>query len=134
MTDFGILVTSRGQETLFIALADNRPVYLSRSREKPGGGIYTGRIENYLHNLKAAFVRFDDHEIGYLPLDEVPEGALLNRPYQKGEALKAGDMLCVQMRQPAGFPCSVTRSHSWIAFSIRFPNNTTISSSASLIL
>lgn len=101
MTDCSILVTSRGQETVFIALADDKPVYLTRSREKTGGGIFAGRVENYLQNLKAAFVRFDDHEIGYLPLDEVPAGALLNRTYEKGDVLKAGDMLCVQMKQPA---------------------------------
>ena len=101
MTDCKILVTSRGQETLFFALEDDKPVYLARSREMAGGGIFAGRVENYIRNLKAAFVRFDDHEIGYLPLDEVPQGALLNRPYEKGDELKAGDLLCVQMRHAA---------------------------------
>ena len=98
MSDCKILVTSRGQETLFFALADDKPLYLARAKEKTGGGIFAGRVENYLQNLKAAFVRFDGHEIGYLPLDEVPQGALLNRAYEKGDALKAGDLLCVQMR------------------------------------
>ena len=101
MTDHKLLLTTHGKETLLFALDNAKPVYLTRAKEQTGGGIFLGRVENYLQNLKAAFVRFDDHEIGYLPLDEVPQGALLNRSYEKNDPLKAGDLLCVQMRQAA---------------------------------
>ena len=101
MTDIKLLLTTHGRETLIWALDNAKPVYLTRAKEQTGGGIFLGRVENYLQNLKAAFVRFDDHEIGYLPLDEVPPGALLNRTYGNHDPLKAGDLLCVQMRQAA---------------------------------
>ena len=101
MTDCKIVVSGHGQETLFLAFVGNKADYLARAHAETGGGVFLGRVENYLQNLKAAFVRFNDHEIGYLPLEEVPQGVLYNRPYEKDTGLKAGDLLCVQMRQAA---------------------------------
>ena len=96
-----ILVTNRNQDTLLIAFTDGKPCYLAQAKTKTGGAISVGRVENAIRNLNAAFVRYDDKEIGYLPFDEIPKGALLNRASGTGDLPKAGDLVTVQVRQTA---------------------------------
>ena len=80
----------------------------------PIGSIYVGRVENCVSSIHAAFVRFHGEEMGYLPFDHVPDGALFNRPYKAKTPLKQGDMLAVQVaRQKAGLKqTALTASYS----------------------
>ena len=62
--------------------------------------IYVGQVENIVSNIQAAFVRFGDGLMGYLPLNQT-EGAIFTAG-RKGEApLRAGDELLVQVERDA---------------------------------
>lgn len=62
--------------------------------------IYVGQVENIVSNIQAAFIRFGDGLMGYLPLNQT-EGAIFTAG-RKGQApLRAGDELLVQVERDA---------------------------------
>ena len=101
MDESRILLTKHHNDTLLVSFTDGKPCYLAQAKMKTGGAVCVGRVENAIRNLNAAFVRYDDKEIGYLPFDEIPKGAFFNRASGEGDLPKTGDLLAVQVRQTA---------------------------------
>ncbi|MBQ6734071.1 MAG: ribonuclease E/G [Lachnospiraceae bacterium] len=92
-----ILVTGVRGERIFAACVNGRVAHLERATRPHDHAVFTGRVENCVAGMKAAFVHYEDSSIGYLKYAEVPEGALHNRAYKAGQALKPGDLLAVQV-------------------------------------
>ena len=97
-----LVITRSGHERQYVALHKDKAVYLIRETlyEETDesalntGAIYTGRIENIVDNLDAAFVRLSRKESGYLPLKEIPKAL------DPGD-IRAGRILPVQIVSPA---------------------------------
>lgn len=96
-----LLTRHHNNDTLLVSFTGGKPCYLTQAKTNTGGAICVGRVENAIRNLNAAFVRYDDKEIGYLPFDEIPKGAFLNRASGKDDPPRAGDLVTVQVRQTA---------------------------------
>ncbi len=63
------------------------------------GNIYIGRVEKVVKNIQAAFLRLDNDNIGYLPLDDKC-AIVLNRKLPKGlSSITEGDKVLVQVEQ-----------------------------------
>ncbi|MBR0091124.1 MAG: ribonuclease E/G [Lachnospiraceae bacterium] len=92
-----ILVTDVRGERIHAAFLNGRLAALERATRPLDAAIFVGRVENSVPGMHAAFVRYEDAHIGYLKYAEVPKGALFNRPYNTGQALKPGDLLAVQV-------------------------------------
>ena len=95
-----ILILKQGEQILFAVLQERQLEYLRRGSHAGTGEIYLGRVENVVQNLNACFVKFHDQETGYLPFDEIPNGALVNRTFQTGDRIRSGDQLPVQILVP----------------------------------
>lgn len=65
------------------------------------GDIYIGRVEKVVKNIQSAFIRLDNDNVGYLPLDEKP-ALVLNRKLPKGlPSIAENDLILVQVEQEA---------------------------------
>ena len=63
------------------------------------GNIYIGRVEKVVKNIQSAFVRLDEENVGYLPLNDKP-AFILNRKLPKGlPSIAEGDTILVQVEQ-----------------------------------
>ncbi|MBR0163810.1 MAG: ribonuclease E/G [Lachnospiraceae bacterium] len=101
MNDLQIILTTKDRETICLALSDDIPVYLMHVPDNQSALIEIGRVENVVRNLNAAFVKTSQNKIGYLPEEEVPKGALLNRSFDREDTIRNGDLLVVQKRANA---------------------------------
>ncbi|MBR5970267.1 MAG: ribonuclease E/G [Lachnospiraceae bacterium] len=97
LDQLSILVTERQGERVYAAMTNGKLSALARSSKSPDAAVHVGRVENSVPGMHAAFVRYDENAVGYLKYAEVPKGALFNRLYQTGQALKPGDLLAVQV-------------------------------------
>ena len=82
---------------LVCAFIDNKLEFLEFIRNKELNNIYIGRVENIVKNIDAAFVRFHDDEIGYLPLKSVLPVCVVNRKLGKKDSIRPGDVVVVQV-------------------------------------
>lgn len=63
------------------------------------GNIYIGRVEKVVKNIQSAFIRLDEENVGYLPLDDKP-ARILNRKLPKGlPSIAENDLILVQVEQ-----------------------------------
>ncbi len=63
------------------------------------GNIYIGRVEKVVKNIQSAFIRLDEDNVGYLPLNDKP-AIILNRKLPKGlPSIAEGDTILVQVEQ-----------------------------------
>lgn len=63
------------------------------------GNVYVGRVEKVVKNIQSAFVRLDEENVGYLPLDDSPY-ICLNRQLPKGlPSIAENDLILVQVLQ-----------------------------------
>lgn len=61
------------------------------------GNIYIGRVEKVVKNIQAAFIRIDEDNVGYLPLDS-GSAYVLNRQLPKGlPSIAENDYVLVQV-------------------------------------
>lgn len=65
------------------------------------GNIYIGRVENVVKNIQSAFIRLDEENVGYLPLNDSP-AMILNRQLPKGlSSIAENDLILVQVELEA---------------------------------
>lgn len=92
------IVISKYLDTpLVSAFIDNKIEFLEFIRQRDLHNIYLGRVDHIVKNIDAAFVRYKDDEIGYLPLKSILPVCVLNRKPGEGDSVKAGDEVVVQV-------------------------------------
>ena len=83
------------------ALVDDKLEFISFVRAKETGNIYLGRVDYIVKNLNAAFVRYSDDKIGYLPMDNLNKTCVINRTLSDSDKLRAQDEIIVQVDSEA---------------------------------
>ena len=83
------------------ALIDDKLEFLSFLRARETGNIYLGRVDHIVKNLNAAFVRYSDDKIGYLPMDSLNKTCVINRELSDTDKLRAQDEIIVQVDSEA---------------------------------
>ncbi|MGN0439036.1 MAG: ribonuclease E/G [Lachnospiraceae bacterium] len=70
---------------------------LTRNNGIKIGDIFIGRVEKVVKNIQSAFIRLDEENVGYLPLDDKP-CMVLNRNLPKGlPSIAENDYVLVQV-------------------------------------
>ncbi len=92
-----IIVSEYKNVPVVTAFIDNKLEFVQFVRKSELHDIYLGRVDYIVKNIDAAFVRYRDDEIGYLPLKSVLPACVVNRTFSKGDTLKAGDEVIVQV-------------------------------------
>ncbi|SFP48003.1 ribonuclease G [Butyrivibrio proteoclasticus] len=92
------IVISKYLDTpLVTAFIDNKLEFLEFIRQRELHNIYLGRVDHIVKNIDAAFVRYKDDEIGYLPLKSILPVCVINRKLGATDSVKAGDEVIVQV-------------------------------------
>lgn len=86
---------------LVAALIDDKLEFISFVRARETGNIYLGRVDHIVKNLNAAFVRYSEDKIGYLPMDNINKACVINRSLADTDKLRAQDEIIVQVDSEA---------------------------------
>ncbi len=100
MPDGKILISEYKHTPVVTAFIDDKLEFLSFVRESDLGNIYIGKVNHIVKNLDAAFIRFKDDEIGYLPLKNIEPSCIVSSGHKGGE-IKSGDEIIVQVETEA---------------------------------
>lgn len=76
---------------------DDKLSFLSLVRESDLGSIYLCRVDNIIDNLQAAFVRFADGQIGYVPFKSILPSCVVNRNIKSAKDIRQGDEIILQV-------------------------------------
>ena len=76
---------------------DDKLSFLSLVRESDLGSIYLCRVDNIIDNLQAAFVRFADGQIGYVPFKSILPSCVVNRSINSAKDIRQGDEIILQV-------------------------------------
>jgi ribonuclease G len=76
---------------------DDKLSFLSLVRESDLGSIYLCRVDNIIDNLQAAFVRFADAQIGYVPFKSILPSCVVNRSINSARDIRQGDEIILQV-------------------------------------
>lgn len=97
MPDSEIIISTYKDVPVVTAFIDNRLEYLSFARESKLRNIYLGKVDHIVKNINAAFIRYDNGNIGYLPLEKVSLACVTNREFTESDSLHCGDEIVVQV-------------------------------------
>lgn len=96
------IITQLNQQPFLLIYEENELVEchpLQKEQSLQIGNIYIGRVEKVVKNIQSAFVRLDEENVGYLPLNDKP-ALVLNRKLPKGlPSIAEGDKILVQVEQ-----------------------------------
>ena len=96
-----IIVSKYKNTPVITAFVDNKMEYISFVRDSEIHNIYVGRVDHIVKNIDAAFVKYADDKIGYLPLKNITRACVLNKEYNRGDKLCEGDTVLVQVESEA---------------------------------
>ena len=97
---------------------DDKLSFLSLVRESDLGSIYLCRVDNIIDNLQAAFVRFADSQIGYVPFKNILPSCVVNRNIKSAKDIRQGDEIILQVDTEA---IKLKKRSSHLIF--QFPGN-----------
>jgi ribonuclease G len=97
MTDGSIIVADYNSVPVVTAFIGNNLEFISFAMENDLSNIYLGRVDHIVKNINAAFVKFGEDKIGYLPLNKISGVCVTNRDFADGDKLKNGDEVIVQI-------------------------------------
>lgn len=96
------IITQLNHQRFLLIYEENELVECHPLQEEQSlqiGNIYIGRVEKVVKNIQSAFVRLDEENVGYLPLNDKPV-LVLNRKLPKGlPSIAEGDKILVQVEQ-----------------------------------
>ena len=92
-----IIISEYKHVPVVTAFIDNDLEFLQFIRSNELNNVYLGRVDHIVKNIDAAFVKYRDDEIGYLPLKSVLPACVVNRTIDDGKNIKAGDEIVVQV-------------------------------------
>ena len=101
MADGEIIISAYKGVPVVTAFIDNKMEYISFVRESNLGNIYIGKVDHIVKNLDAAFIRYEENKIGYLPLNRINPEAVTSREFIASDNLKNGDEVIVQVETEA---------------------------------
>ncbi len=96
-----IIVSSYKGTPVVTTFIDNKLEFLSFVRDSEIHNIYVGRVDHIVKNIDAAFVKYAEDKIGYLPLKNITSACVLNKKYSTGDKLCNGDIVLVQVESEA---------------------------------
>ena len=100
MPDGKIIISEYRSAPVVTAFIDDKLEFLSIVRESDLNNIYVGKVNHIVKNLDAAFIRYKDEEIGYLPLKNVVPACIVSSNHS-GKEIKSGDEVIVQVETEA---------------------------------
>ncbi len=100
MPDGKIIISEYKNRPVVTAFLDDKLEFVSFIRESDLNKIYVGKVDHIVKNLDAAFIRYKENEIGYLPLKNVVPACIVSRDASDGK-VKAGDEVIVQVEAEA---------------------------------
>lgn len=96
-----IIVSKYKNIPVVAAFIDNKLEYLSFVRDSEIHNIYVGRVDHIVKNIDAAFIKYSEDKIGYLPLKNIVGACVINKEFKKGSKLCSGDTVLVQVESEA---------------------------------
>ena len=96
-----IIVSKYKNIPVVAAFIDNKLEYLSFVRDSEIHNIYVGRVDHIVKNIDAAFIKYSEDKIGYLPLKNIVSACVINKEFKKGSKLCSGDTVLVQVESEA---------------------------------
>ena len=100
MPDGKIIISEYKNFPVVTAFIDDKLEFLSVVRDNDLNSIYVGKVNHIVKNLDAAFIRYKDDEIGYLPLKNIVPACIVSSN-RKGNEVKSGDEVIVQVETEA---------------------------------
>ena len=100
MPDGKIIISEYKSAPVVTAFIDDKLEFLSVVRESDLNNIYVGKVNHIVKNLDAAFIRYKDEEIGYLPLKNIVPACIVSSN-NSGKEVKSGDEVIVQVETEA---------------------------------
>ena len=100
MADGKIIISEYKNMPVVTAFLDDKLEFVSFVRDSELNKIYVGKVDHIVKNLDAAFIRFKDDEIGYLPLKNIVPACVVSSSEFDGK-IKAGDEVIVQVEAEA---------------------------------
>ena len=100
MPDGKIIISEYKNFPVVTAFIDDKLEFLSVVRDNDLNSIYVGKVNHIVKNLDAAFIRYKDDEIGYLPLKNIVPACIVSSNH-KGNEVKSGDEVIVQVETEA---------------------------------
>ena len=95
------IITSKYKDIPVVtAFINGKLEYLSIVRKSELNEIYLGRVDHVVKNLDAAFVKYGEDLMGYLPMKNVSKASVVNRNLTD-DKLKCGDEVIVQVETEA---------------------------------
>ena len=101
MPEGQIILAQYHNAPVITAFIDGKLEFLSFDRKSQVHEVYLGKVDHIVKNLNAAFIRYGQEEIGYLPLQNVSAVCVTSRDLSEGSSLKSGDEVIVQIDSEA---------------------------------
>lgn len=101
MSDGQIITSNYKNIPVTTAFIDGKMEFLSFDRNSQVHEVFLGKVDHIVRNLNAAFIKFDENNIGYLSLQKVSPVCVTNRNIAEGDLLKSGDEVIVQIESEA---------------------------------
>lgn len=96
-----IIISEYKNTPVVTAFIDNKMEYISFVRDSEIHNIYVGRVDHIVKNLDAAFVKYAEDKVGYLPLKNITHACVLNKEFHDEDKLHNGDTVLVQVESEA---------------------------------
>ena len=96
-----IIVSKYKNTPVVTAFINNKLEYISFVRESEIHNIYVGRVDHIVKNIDAAFIKYTEDKIGYLPLKNITGACVINKEFKQGDKLVSGDTVLVQVESEA---------------------------------
>jgi ribonuclease G len=97
MTDGRIIVSEYNGMPVVTSLIGNKLEFISFVRENDLNNIYLGKVDHIVKNINAAFIKYNEGKIGYLPLNKISGACVTSRALAENDSLKCGDEIIVQI-------------------------------------
>ena len=133
-----IIISEYSKTPVITAFIENKMEYIAFARNSEYQNIYIGKVDHVVKNLDAAFVKYSNDKIGYLPLKHLIKACVINRKLNDGDKVRSGDEVIVQVEaEPikskktklstslsvSGKYCVITLGRTGVGASLKLPDN-----------
>lgn len=100
-----VIITKQKNRLLITLFDEKQPVFMETAAlpQEEGilGNIYLARVQDVVTSIQSAFLKISDKQTVYLPLTEQASYLCANRELEKGETVRVGDELVIQISTEA---------------------------------
>ena len=101
MSDGQIILSNYKNVPVTTAFIDGKMEFLSFDRKSQVHEVYLGKVDHIVKNLNAAFIKYDQDNIGYLSLQKISPVCVTNRSFTEEDTIRNGDEIVVQIESEA---------------------------------